>query len=222
MQERRRAPRAEYLIPTNFLVRGRIYSDYAQNVSMNGAAIRFPESTSFRIGEPVTIAFPMVKSQRQIDGEVVWISAKHFGIAFRSIGAKCKELTTFETETEERTSSQLKEQSKVGRIRQKRLRWNPSGSGDVKGYRLYWSKGGSVDFRSDHVDLGQVTEVILPDGVPSFPLIAGEIRIGITAINSVGNESAIKEVTAQINFLIPEAPGAIVIEDAEEPPHKAA
>jgi hypothetical protein len=215
-QERRQAPRADYLILVNFMVGGRVYSDYAQNVSMNGASIRCPETSSFHVRQPVSISFPMVKSQRQILGEIVWVGDNEFGVAFRGVGVKCKELSVYESENEERDSALAKEQSGLGRIRQKRVRWERSGSEDVTGYRLYWSRNTSVDYDSNHIDLGSVTEVILPHGVPSFPLFAGEIRLGITALNSVGNESAITEITGYFNFLIPEAPQAIAVEDLGE------
>lgn len=215
-QERRRAPRAEYLILVNFMVGGRIYSDYAQNVSMNGASIRCKETPSFNTGQPVSIAFPVVKSQRQINGEIVRIGDGEFGVAFRGVGVKCKELSVYESETEARDSALAEERSGLGRIRQKRIRWEPSASKDVIGYRLYWSRDTKVDYDSDHVDLGSVTEAILPHGVPSFPLFAGEIKLGISALDSAGNESAITEIAAFFNFLVPEAPEAIAIEDAVE------
>jgi hypothetical protein len=215
-QERRQAPRAEYLILTNFTVGGRVYSDYAQNVSMNGALIRCPEASSFHAGQAISISFPMVKSQRQIRGEIVWIGNNEFGVAFRGIGVKCKELSVYESETEERRRAFGMELSGLGRIRRKRIRWEPSGSKDVTGYRLYWSTNARVDYDSDHVDLGRVTEVILPDDVPSFPLFEGEISLGVTALNSAGNESALTETTSYFNFLVPESPKAIAVEDVGE------
>ena len=56
-------------------------------------------------------------------------------------------------------------------------------------YRLYWAQEGDLDYTSDNADLGPVSEVLLPDDVPSFPLIRGEIHLGITAISESGNES---------------------------------
>jgi hypothetical protein len=204
------------LILVNFMVGGRIYSDYAQNVSMNGASIRCKETPSFHTGQPISIAFPVVKSQRQINGEIVRIGDGEFGVAFRGVGVKCKELSVYESENEARNSALAGERSGLGRIRQKRIRWEPSASNDVIGYRLYWSRNTKVDYDSDHVDLGSMTEAILPDGVPSFPLFAGEIKLGISALNSAGNESTITEISAYFNFLVPEAPEIIAIEDAVE------
>jgi hypothetical protein len=58
-----------------------------------------------------------------------------------------------------------------------------------------------------------VTEVTLPDDVPSFPLIAGEIKLGVTATSEAGNESDMTTLTAFFNFTVPEAPKNIKIEE---------
>ena len=216
-QERRRTPRAKYLILVNFMVGGRVYSDYVQNISMGGASIRSSKASYFNAGDRISIAFPLVRSQRQIDGEIVWVSPQEFGVAFESVGVKCNELGLYESETGQRETGFVREkEGKLGRIRKKRLRWEPSWSEDVIGYKLYWSRGAKVGYDSQHADLGNVTEVMLPDDVPSFPSIAGEINLGIAAVNEAGNESALTEVIAYFNFSIPEAPKAIEVEDVAE------
>ena len=75
--------------------------------------------------------------------------------------------------------------SKLGTARAKRLRirWNSSSSTDVKGYRLYWSVNSGVSYDSNFAEVGNVTEVILPDDVLLFPAVAGEIELGVTAVN---------------------------------------
>jgi hypothetical protein len=108
-----------------------------------------------------------------------------------------------------------KEVRELGRIRRKRIRWEPSSDAGVTGYRLYWSKDGDVSYDSDHIDLGLVTEVILPDGIPSFPLVASEIGLGITAFNEAGNESDMTKTAATINFLTPDAPRDLLVEDMD-------
>ncbi len=214
-EEKRRAPRAEYLILVNFMIGGRIFSDYAQNVSMNGASIRCREASSFHVGQPVAVSFPTVKSQRQIQGEIARIGDGEFGVAFRGVGVKSKELSLYEGESAEADGALMKENRGLGRIRQKRIRWEPSRSQDVIGYRLYWSRDARVGYDSDHVDLGNVNQVTLPHGVPSFPLVEGEVQLGITAFNAAGNESAITEVSGHFNFVVPESPKGMVIEDVE-------
>lgn len=101
----------------------------------------------------------------------------------------------------------------MGKVKKKRVRWEPSASLDVTSYRLYWSKHAEVNYNSDHAELGNVSEVILPDDVPSFPLVTGDIEIGVTAVNQVGNESDITKLTVGFNFTVPDAPRNLEVED---------
>ena len=93
--------------------------------------------------------------------------------------------------------------SKLGTARAKRLRirWNSSSSStDVKGYRLYWSVNSGVSYDSNFAEVGNVTEVILPDDVPLFPAVAGEIELGVTAVNHTGNESDMAKISVPSEF----------------------
>jgi hypothetical protein len=96
--------------------------------------------------------------------------------------------------------------SKLGTARAKRLRirWNSSSSTDVKGYikgyRLYWSVNIGVSYDSNFAEVGNVTEVILPDDVPLFPAVAGEIELGVTAVNHTGNESDMAKISVPSEF----------------------
>jgi hypothetical protein len=85
------------------------------------------------------------------------------------------------------------------RMKRKRLAWSASISPDVSGYKLYWSKSGNVDYDSVHVELGNVTHVLLPDDIPSFP-VTDRIEIGITTVNLKGNESDMVRVMLQFEF----------------------
>jgi len=104
----------------------------------------------------------------------------------------------------------------MGKIKKKRVRWQPSASSDVTGYRLYWSDSGEVDYHSSHTELGNVLEFILPDDISSFFLEPGNIALGISAIDKAGNESDITQMTAYFNFAVPKAPKGVEIEDALE------
>jgi len=42
-----------------------------------------------------------------------------------------------------------------------------------------------------------VKEVTLPDDIPSFPLVAGKIVLGVSAVNQSGNESEITTITGR-------------------------
>jgi hypothetical protein len=70
-----------------------------------------------------------------------------------------------------------------------------------------------VGYESDFAEIENKTLVILPDEVLSFPKIAGEIELGITAVNAVGNESDIARVRAGVDFTVPEAPKTLTVED---------
>jgi len=99
----------------------------------------------------------------------------------------------------------------MGKVRKRTVRWEPSA--DVGKYRFYWSWKGPVGYESDFVEVENKTTVILPDEVPSFPRMAGEIELGITAVNAAGNESDIAVARVYVDFTVPEAPKAITVED---------
>jgi hypothetical protein len=101
----------------------------------------------------------------------------------------------------------------MGKIRSKIVRWQPSETPEVS-YRLYWATCRPVAHNLDYANVGTVTEVTLPDDIPSFPLVAGKIVLGVSAITESGNESAITTVTGDIDFTIPGAPGNLRVEDA--------
>jgi len=73
------------------------------------------------------------------------------------------------------------------RVKNKKLRW--VGSPNAAGYRLYWSRAGSAGYDSEHAELGNATQVVLPDDIPSFPVTTDPLEIAITAVGPNGNES---------------------------------
>jgi hypothetical protein len=106
-----------------------------------------------------------------------------------------------------------KEGSEMARFRKRRVGWASSAASDVAGYKLYWALGGGVNYDSDFAEVGHVTEVTLPDDVLAFPLIAGDIELGITAVNHAGNESDMSRISAHFDFTAPEAPKDLVVEE---------
>jgi hypothetical protein len=104
-----------------------------------------------------------------------------------------------------------KEVSEMGRVRKRTVRWEPSA--DAKKYRFYWSWKGSVGYESEFVEIEGKTTVILPDEVASFPKVAGNIELGITAVNAAGNESDITIARVYVDFTVPEAPKVLAIEE---------
>jgi hypothetical protein len=197
----------------DYFASGRVYRDHVRNVSLAGASIGCRDF--FIPGEQIAIAFPLANSPNQINGEIVWVDSNTFGIAFKSVGPKCKELSLPPPEPAEEQPVGIRvEIKKTGKIKRKRIRWYPSPSTEVVKYRLYWSAEGEVDYDSQYVELGNVADAILPDDIPSFPLITGTVYLGITALSQAGNESDMTKITASLDFTVPEAPHQIWVEDS--------
>ena len=93
----------------------------------------------------------------------------------------------------------------MAKIKKRKLIWEPSTSPNVIGYKLYWAEEGEVNYDSSCAMIGNVTEVVLPEQIPSFPIVKGSIQLGITAVNEMGNESDMIIVAAPFQF---SAPGA--------------
>ena len=100
----------------------------------------------------------------------------------------------------------------MARVRKRKVHWGASNSLGVVGYKLYWAMGKGVNYDSDFADLGNVTEVILPDDVPSFPKNAGEIELAVVAVDHIGNESDMPKLYAPFGFTAPDAPTGLVVE----------
>jgi hypothetical protein len=86
------------------------------------------------------------------------------------------------------------------------LRWRASESAQVAFYKLYWSREGEVDYDSDHAAVGNVTEVLLPDGVAAFTPGDGPVEFGLTAVDELGNESDMVRLKAPYQFSVPRPP----------------
>ena len=104
----------------------------------------------------------------------------------------------------------------MAKLRKIRISWNVSTDPDVKGYKLYWAVGGGINYDSDSAEVSNVTELILPDDIPSFPLVAADIELGVTAVNHRGNESDITKYSAPFDFTVPDAPMDLVVEPIED------
>ncbi len=104
----------------------------------------------------------------------------------------------------------------MAKIRKSKIYWKPSSSHNLAGYKLYWDVGGDVNYESEHADVGLRTEIILPDDLPSFPLVNGDIQIGITAVTDRGNESDMVKMSASFDFALPEPPSEIESQDMED------
>ena len=94
----------------------------------------------------------------------------------------------------------------MAKIIKRKLRWTKSISPQIVGYKLYWSENEEVNYNSQCVKLGNVTEIVLPDDVSSFKSNGGPIELGVTAIDEIGNESDMVTLRAPYQFTVPEAP----------------
>lgn len=96
----------------------------------------------------------------------------------------------------------------MARIRKLKLSWTPSESNKVVGYRLYWSNGSKVDYGSNFIELGNVTEVDLPDILKCDSLTGESFMLGITAVDKIGNESDMLKLPAPYRVEAPPPPTA--------------
>jgi hypothetical protein len=106
----------------------------------------------------------------------------------------------------------------MGKIRQRKISWERSNSPDVINYKVYWSEDDRIDYDSHHALVGDVDDLLLPDDLLSFPLIRGTMTLGISAVDSAGNESDITAVSVDLDFTVPDAPRDLRMEDPQAPP----
>ena len=104
----------------------------------------------------------------------------------------------------------------MAKIKRRRLKWVASDSSQVVGYKLYWSENGELNYDSQGVMLGNVTEIVLPDDVKSFKPNGGPIVFGITAVDELGNESDMVTLTAPYQFNVPKAPDDLYLQKLED------
>jgi Tfp pilus assembly protein PilZ len=198
--ERRQHPRKACFMELKYRVQSRWYEGSIQDISEGGAYIR--SSKRHSPGEYILLAVPLRILGDQLNGKIIWVQPHGMGVEFQTSEAVHKD--SYE-------SVLTKNSEDMGKIKNRKIRWEPSSSPNVK-YRLYWSIAGGVDYHSDHADVGNVTEVNLPDDIPLFPLTWGRFELGISAINEAGNESELTKTTVHVNFTVPEAPKNLTVE----------
>ena len=104
----------------------------------------------------------------------------------------------------------------MAKIKRRKLKWVASDSSQVVGYKLYWSENTELNYDSQWVMLGNVTEIVLPDDVKSFKPNGGPIEFGITAVDELGNESDMVTLTAPYQFNVPKAPDDLYLQKLED------
>jgi|GEM_PF-3130029 len=105
----------------------------------------------------------------------------------------------------------------MAKMKKRLLRWQASNSPQIIGYKLYWAQGGGVNYASSHANLGNVTEILLPDGIDVFSMGQGPVELGVTAVDELGNESDMVTLTAPYQFSVPEPPMDLTIEAFNKP-----
>jgi hypothetical protein len=195
--DKRAHVRKSCLIPVDYSIGGRMHRDFVRDISAGGLLVE--TGGRFAIGQEVSLTFmePSFGKQTKVMAQIAWIGPHRIGLRF---------------------SVNDKEVRPVGKVKRKRLIWDRSSNDKVNGYRVYWSKDRALDYGSQYVELGNVAQVTLPDDIPSFPLVAGEIELGVSAITDVGNESEIVKVKVLVDFIVPEPPSNLRLEDLQDNP----
>ncbi len=104
----------------------------------------------------------------------------------------------------------------MAKIKKRRLKWTASDSAQVVGYKLYWSQNSEVNYDSECVTLGNITEIVLPDDVDAFIPDGGPIVFGITALDEMGNESDMTTLVAPYQFNVPQAPDDLYLQKLDD------
>ena len=104
----------------------------------------------------------------------------------------------------------------MAKIKRRKLTWIASDSPQVVGYKLYWSENGPVNYYSKCVNLGNVTEIVLPDDVNSFIPGGGPVEFAITALDELGNESDMITLKAPYQFNVPKAPEDLYLQKLDD------
>ena len=207
--DRRWCPRKSRFVYVDYVVRGRSYNDAISNISRGGACLR--AQRPFRPGDEIALDLSRLGLRTHVGGRIVWTCPRSIGIEFRSVSAEAKGVEYEFNARRDNVTGTEKKTLRMGKIRKRMVRWEPSD--DAEKYRLYWSWKGPIGYESDFVEIGNKTTAILPDEVPSFPNIAGNIELGITAVNAAGNESDITIARVYVDFTVPEAPRILMVED---------
>lgn len=95
------------------------------------------------------------------------------------------------------------------------VRFAPSASSDTAGYNLYWCTADqTLDYSSNKVDLG-TPPIDIDSGLCDADLKEaltgqeGSFKVGVTAYDSIGNESDMSEGEVTVDFSAPDPPGPL-------------
>jgi Tfp pilus assembly protein PilZ len=210
--EKRLYQRTDCLISVSYKVKEHNFKDALRNISNGGGYLQ--TFVAFSVGEEISLELPPQDHGEKVVGDVVWVGPDGIGLKFRAQDqALMQKLAPGHENPNKAFNITKKEARQMGKVRNKKLRWEPAAGEETAKYKLYWSENGTVDYTSSFAEVGAVTQVILPDDIPSFPRTAGNLELGIAAVNQAGNESDITKINAYFDFTVPEAPKSVVVED---------
>jgi len=210
--EKRQFQRTDCLVPVSYEVKGHNFKDALRNISEGGGYLQ--TFRTFSVREEISLVLPPQYHGEKVVGDIVWVGPEGIGVKFRTPGHVLMEKPVLGQENRNKEFTITKKEAcRMGKIRNKKLRWEPAAGEEATKYKLYWSENGTVDYSSNFAEVGVVTQVILPDDIPSFPRMAGNLELGIAAVNQAGNESDITKISAYFDFTVPEAPKSLVVED---------
>jgi len=201
LREKRRHVRKALFMGVHYTAAGRNHNDFIENISTGGAFIQ--TRGPFFIGQRVSLVFPLpsYRIPVNITGEVVRISPQGIGLKFKLMAPVNSVGVLRELIAGEKYFLGPPESAKgIPKAGRKRVRWKASGAPGVTGYKLYWAVGDGVGYESDCAEVGYFNEAVLPDDFPSFPKVAGEIQLGLTAVNDIGNESDMTKFAVSFDF----------------------
>ncbi|MFO7739335.1 MAG: PilZ domain-containing protein [Desulfatiglandaceae bacterium] len=201
MREKRRHVRKALFMGVHYTAAGRNHNDFIENISTGGAFIQ--TRGPFFIGQRVSLVFPLpsYRIPVNITGEVVRISPQGIGLKFKLMAPVNSVGVLRGLIAGEKYFLGPPESAKgIPKAGRKRVRWKASDGPGVTGYKLYWAVGDGVGYESDCAEVGYLNEAVLPDDFPSFPKVAGEIQLGLTAVNDIGNESDMTKFAVSFDF----------------------
>lgn len=91
--------------------------------------------------------------------------------------------------------------------------WDASKATDLASYNFYWAIPPATLNKTNPMsnpnatNVGKVTEITLPSAVAGFPLIDGNVEVGVAAVDTIGNSSDIASTVLPFGFQPPDPPG---------------
>ena len=104
----------------------------------------------------------------------------------------------------------------MSRIAKRKVSWTASTATDVSKYRVYWNQasvGAPTYATTTYAEVSApATSLTIPDQAPTFPVVSDSYILGVTALDSSGNESDMALTgTIPFDFTPPAAPTNVTV-----------